>query len=109
MPVAFEDYAKHFEEAKNAWTRLYMALDQLSAAVGMARQSPSVLAGPSNQPWPTQDHLREMFKDAQAKTGPLMAEYSQLAQDVKSYAPDPNSASQRPSGTKAQPSALDCF
>jgi hypothetical protein len=96
MPVAFEEYVKHFRDAQDAWTRLYAAMDRLGTGVAQVRQSPEILSHPSNQPWPTQQELREMFLAAQAKTAPLAAEFAQLPQDVKSYAPNPNTAPQRP-------------
>jgi hypothetical protein len=96
MPVGFEEYVVHFTAAKNAWTSLYVALDQLTNFVSQARQSPQSMASPANPPWPTQEELRKMFVDAQAKTIPLMGEYNQLPQDVKSYAPQPGTAQERP-------------
>ena len=95
MPVTFEEYVKHFDGAKNAWRKLYVALSQLQAAVSTAMQNPAVLAAPANQPWATQEDLRKMFADAQAQTAPLMGQYNQLPQDVKNFAPNPNTAAQR--------------
>jgi hypothetical protein len=95
MPVAFEEYVQHFSAAQAAWTMLYRALDHLMASVTQARQSPQILAGPNNQPWPDQEALKKMFFDAQAKTSPLMNEYNQLPSDTKQYAPNPQTAGQK--------------
>lgn len=95
MPASFDEYAKHFREAQDAWTRLHVALDQLATMVGQTRENPGILGGPF-QAWPTQQELHQMFADAQNKTAPLMAEYSQLPQDTKVYAPKPGTVSQHP-------------
>ncbi len=99
MPASFDEYAKHFREAQDAWTRLHRALDQLFTMVGEAQGNPAVLAGPF-MAWPTQQELHQMFADAQNKTGPLAAEYSQLPPDTKTYAPKPNTAALRPGGRR---------
>lgn len=90
-----EEYVKHYDEAKNAWRKLHLALGQLQQAVAQVNQSPTILGNPSNQPWPTQDELRKMFTEPQQKSVPLMGEWSQLPGDVKTYAPNPNQVSLR--------------
>jgi hypothetical protein len=99
MPASFEDYAQHFREAQDAWTRLFVAIDQVVNMAAQLRDTPTILAGPV-QPWPTQQELHQMFAEAQGKTGPLAAEHSQLSQDAKTYAPKPNTASLRPGGRR---------
>jgi hypothetical protein len=98
MPISFEDYLKHYNDAKTAWIKLYTAIGQLRAAVEQVVRSPGILANPAGGAWPTQSELMNLLREAQQKSAPLLGEHSQLPQDVKGYAPAPQSASERPAG-----------
>jgi hypothetical protein len=90
-----DEYFRHFAEAKAAWAQLYVAIQQLSAAVANVQRSPMMLLQPNVGAWPTQEQLRNMCTEAQQKTIPLQAEYNALPADVKQYAPQPQNAMQR--------------
>lgn len=95
MPGEFESYVEKFSAAKAAWNTLYMALQSLVNTVNQVHQSPQVLAQPSFSTWLTHEELREMFAEAQQKLIPLQGDYNALPEDIKKYAPQPHTASQR--------------
>jgi hypothetical protein len=92
MAGEFEAYLDHYDAAKAAWTRLYVALDELADRVGQAHANAEVLVSPAGGAWPTQQHLRELFEDAQKKTIPLQGEYNALPDRLKGRADTPQSA-----------------
>jgi hypothetical protein len=94
MPSEFEAYLDHYDAAKAAWTRLYVALDDLVEKIEQARANPQALVSPAGGSWPTQQHLRELFEDAQKKTIPLQGEYNALPARLKGRADPPQSAQQ---------------
>jgi prefoldin subunit 5 len=89
MPGPLEEYIEHFQAADKAMRGLLTALNQLSASVQFCKQNPlGTLLQPGGK-WPTQDELRAMAQDTQAKLAPLTAEYGRLAQEFRQYAPQP--------------------
>lgn len=95
MPDEFDEYVKHFDEAKALWLRLYGAIGALAAGVTRVSQSPAALVQPANQPWPTQQELRELYQAAEQKSAPLVAEFNRLPQAVQQYAPKPGAEKHR--------------
>ena len=95
MPGEFDDYVRHFDEAKAVWLRLYAAIGQLMSVATRVNEAPSVLVQPAGQPWPTQQELRELYQAAEQRSSPLLAEYNRLPQDVQKYAPKPGTEKNR--------------
>ena len=95
MPTGFEDYIAHFDAAKAAWLQLYAAIGELATKVSRVQQAPDSLAQTTSAPWPTQDVLREMYRDAEQKSAPLAIEFNRLPQAVQPYAPRPGTEKEK--------------
>jgi hypothetical protein len=98
MPSGFEQYVEHFNAADAAWRKFQVAINDLANRVAAARESPGILANPGVGAWPTQGELHKLYVDATQLSSPLIAEFSQLPQDVRAYAPNPGTVGRDPNG-----------